>query len=109
MANYKETTVAGSSYTRCNQLLISNRLGIAPKIRFDEQVVVSLESGGSIVTGSGNIEIDFDANKQIPLLDTTTGEATGQTVSYAMAYTILHSAYIAAALERDAAQAAQGE
>jgi hypothetical protein len=51
MSNYKETMITGSSYTRCNQVLISNRLGAVPTVKFDEQVVVSLETGGSIING----------------------------------------------------------
>lgn len=106
MANYKETSITGSSYTRCNQVLISNRLGAVPTVKFDEQVVVSLETGGSIINGSGSIGMDFDAAKMIPLIDPTTGAATGQSVSYGTVYAMLYSAYIDAATARDAAQPA---
>jgi hypothetical protein len=109
MANYKETTITGSSYTRCNQVLISNRLGAVPTVKFDEQVAVSLETGGSIINGSGSIEMDFDAAKMIPLIDPTTGTATGQSVSYGTVYAMLYSAYIDAATARDAAQPAPEE
>lgn len=103
MANYKETAITGSSYTRCNQVLISNRLGAAPQVKFDEQIIVSMETGGSIVNGAGSIEMAFDAAKMIPLIDPTTGEATGTSVSYGTIYAMLYSAYIDAATARDAA------
>lgn len=103
---YKETLVSGSSYTRCNQILINNSLRTTPTIRFDEQVVVSMEAGGAIINGSGSIEMVFDPAKLIPLMDPTTGIATGQTMSYGEVYAVLYSAYLDAALERDAAQPA---
>ena len=106
MSNYKETTITGSSYTRCNQVLISNRLGAVPTVKFDEQVVVSLETGGAIINGSGSIEMPFDAAKMIPLIDPTTGASTGQSISYDAIYAMLYSAYIDAATARDAAQPA---
>jgi hypothetical protein len=104
MSNYKEPTITGYSYTRCNQVLISNRLGAVPQIRFDEQVVVTMETGGTIINGSGSIEMDFDAAKMIPLIDPTTGAATGQSVSYGTVYAMLYSGYIDGATSRDAAQ-----
>ena len=106
MSNYKETTITGSSYTRCNQIVINNNRNVTPTVRFDEQVVVSMGTGDTVITGVGSIEMAFDPTKIIPLLDPTTGEATGQSMSYGTVYAILYSAYLDAALTRDAAQIA---
>lgn len=94
MANYKETTVTGNSYTRCNQIVVGNRLGGVPQIRFDKQIVVALELGGTTVNGVGSIEIPFDAARIIPLIDPETGDDTGASITYGEICNILHSAFI---------------
>jgi hypothetical protein len=102
MPNYKETPLAGTSYTRCNQVLIHNPLGAPPRIKFDEQAVISSNSG-NVVTGAGSIDLVFDPAKTIALLNPATNQPTGTSMTYAAVYAILYSAYIQAALERDAA------
>jgi len=104
MANYKETDITGSSYTRCNQVLINNALDVTPTVHFDEQMVVLLETGGSIVRGAGGIDVVFDPAKSIALINPATGEPTGSSISYGELYAMLYSAYIDAALARDAEQ-----
>jgi len=55
-------------------------------------------------TPLGSLAVPFDPAKTIALRDPATGEPTGATVTYAEAYALLYSAYLAAAAERDAAQ-----
>lgn len=102
MSNYQETTVTGTSYIRCNQVLIINKLGITPTVKFDEQAVITLDTG-TIIKGAGEIDIVFNPSEIVPLLNPATGELTGETTTYGDIYTSLYSAYISSALARDAA------
>ena len=102
MSNYKETTVTGTSYKRCNQVLIINRLGATPTVKFDEQAVITLDTE-TIVKGAGEIDLVFDQSQAVPLRDPVTGDLTGEQTTYGDIYATLYSAYIAAALARDAA------
>lgn len=102
MANYQETTVTGTSYVRCNQVLIINKLGFTPTIKFDEQAVITLDTG-NIIKGAGEIDLIYDPAEVVPLINPATGEPTGETTTYGDIYASLYSAYIAAATSRDAA------
>ena len=65
--NYKETTLEGSQYTRCNQVLINNPLGEAPTIQFMEQDIMTL-SGRTIQQYSGMLSCTFDPENTEHLL-----------------------------------------
>ena len=113
--NYKETTVNGSSWVRCRAVTINNPLpgntlsdmpqpdgATGPVVYFQEEKVVSLD-GSNIHMDAGSCHKPFDPAATIPLLDPTTGEPTGTTVTHAELYAILFSLYMQTALERDAA------
>lgn len=101
MSTYVESTVSGQVWTRCNQIAIDNRRGQVPTVRFEEERVVTLDSGDEMRKPAAGITLEFDPARQIPLRDPRTGELTGQSTSYGEVYAILYSAYIAAAQERD--------
>lgn len=102
MSNYLESAVTGQAWQRCCQIVIDNRRHITPSVRFEEEQVVALDIGEEIRKPAAGITLDFDPAREIPLRDPATGELTGQSTTYADAYALLFSAYLAAALERDA-------
>lgn len=103
MADYKETAVTGSSWQRCHQVVIDNRHGNAPSIRFDEERVTALSDGDSVHRALGALTVPHDPAAVVELRDPATGEPTGETVTHAEVYTIIYSIYLGTALARDAA------
>jgi hypothetical protein len=102
MSTYAESTVTGQAWQRCCQIVIENRRGVQPTVRFEEERVVALDTGEELRKPAAGITLDFDPAREIPLRDPATGEPTGESTTYGAAYAVLYSAYIAAALERDA-------
>ena len=103
--DYREATVTGQSWQRCNQIVIENPHKGVPVVRFDEERVLALQTGADVRTPAGTLALTFDPAKTIPLCDPATGELTGESATYEAAYVLLYSAYLAAATERDDAAA----
>jgi hypothetical protein len=101
MSNYAETTVTGQVWQRCSQIVIDNPRHAVPTVRFEEERVVSLDTGDELRKPAPGITQDFDPALTVPLRNPVTGELTGDSISYAEVYAILYSAYIAAATARD--------
>ena len=111
--NYKQTDVTGSSWVRCNTITIKNPLktteriglgGINPIIKevyFQEEEVIVLSDDKTIITPSGSISTPYIPENTISILDPTTGQATGATITHADLYKILYSLYIQTAQARD--------
>jgi hypothetical protein len=109
MSDYRESAVTGTTWQRCCQIVIANPRGAVPTVRFDEESVLALADGTEIRRPVGALALDFDPAKVIELRDPATGELTGDTSSYGAVYTLLYSAYMTTALERDTpAQPIQG-
>ena len=112
--NYKETSISGTSWTRCRAVTIVNPLAgtgernpmtnelRGPTAHFQEEVVVSLPTGNQIIAGPSCAK-SFSADTVITLLDPATGVATGGSMTHAELYRALFSLYMATAAERDAA------
>ena len=100
-ANYKETTATGTTWTRCTRVVVNNDINETPYVLFFEQQVFNLE-GQQTLKDSGVLRQDFEPDAVIPLINPQTGEATGATVTQAEAYAVLYSAYLQAAMARDA-------
>ena len=110
--NYKQTTISGTSWTRCRTVTITNPLpghgpvqGITgveqgPTAFFQEEKVVSID-GVQSTSDTGSCRKAFDPVATIPMLNPETGEATGATVTHAELYAILFSLYMQTAVERD--------
>ena len=106
MANYKETTLAGTSYIRANRVEVSNS-EVEKFISFSEEKVINLDDGEVLRRYAGSVISEFtpeNADTQFALLNPITGEDTGQTMSYQDVYTSLYSLYLSLALARDAAE-----
>ena len=101
--NYNETTVTGQAWQRCHKVVIENSRTGQQVVRFEEERVLSMDGGAEIKTPVGGLSVVFDPAKEIPLRDPMTGELTGKATTYGAAYALLYSAYLAAAIERDAA------
>ncbi len=103
-ANYKESTVAGTTWMRCAAITIQNEYQRAPYIQFDEQRVINVGDIG-VIQPHGTLRMDFTPAAVIEMIDPATGLPTGETVTQEHAYAVLYSAYIQTALARDAAAA----
>ena len=105
MANYNETPVAGSTWTRCSSVYIGNNYGVTPTITFGEQQLIALDNLSPLVVNSNtSCSTEFNGASNIVILDPTTGTPTGQTVTQQELYNILYSLYIATAQARDTSQ-----
>lgn len=102
--NYLETTASGVTWQRCNSLQISNELGATPVIRFGEEKVFNID-GTIVKKGMMGCAVLFDPTATISLVDPATNLPTGETITHAEVYRILHSAYLQAAMARDAEEA----
>ena len=89
--------VVGESYTRCNQVIIDNRLGRAPEITFGQETVIGTGTGDALHVPMAPIGLAFDPAARIAVIDPDTGEPTGAMVTQAEVYALVYSAYIAAA------------
>lgn len=101
MANYKETSASGVTWVRCNTVVVQNDYEEAPYVVFSEESVVNLD-GVVFKRSTGACRTDFDPAATISLVDPATNLPTGETITHADVYRILHSAYIQAAMARDA-------
>lgn len=111
MPDYRESTAPATTWRRAHRVEIYNPLpgmGV-PFVEFREEDAIKVAER-TITTPAPNASPllkRFDpAAGSFALRNPTTGELTGQTMSHAELYAILHSLYIHEALERDARDAA---
>ena len=105
MADYKVSTVAGTSWQRAGQIVLTNPISGTPTVYYNEETAINL--GTEIITHPcGNLPVPcVDMAEVIPLLDPATGIATGQTMLIEQVYQAIYSHYIASAIARDVAAA----
>ena len=103
MADYKESSVTGNAWQRCKQIVIDNRRAAPPTLRFDEERVTALSDGDEVRRDLGSLTLAFDPTAIIQIRDPETGDLTGETITHAEFYAMMHSAYLSTALARDAA------
>ena len=60
--NYNESTVAGTSWTRCMNVSIDNQYGHTPSMVLFEEKIYVLEGGKIIREPVGNLSVAFDTN-----------------------------------------------
>ncbi len=103
MPDYQESKVTGQAWQRCHQVVIENPRHGSKVVRFDEERILALDGDAEVRTPAGTLAVLFEPGAEIPLRDPTTGELTGNSISYGEAYMVIYSAYLAAAQDRDAA------
>lgn len=111
--NYRESAISGTSWVRCNHIIIENPYRMTPRISMYEQQVVTV-GDQSLITPPpvpGPLVVEFSLDGTFPLLNPETGEPImdGETpvlATHQQIYQILYSLYVHAAAERDI-QAAQ--
>lgn len=101
---YKPGNVTGSEWTRAYQIVIDHRRNRPPVATFFEERVLATDTGSVRTSPKGAVALTFDPAALIPVLDPTTGEPTGTTITQGELYALVYSAYLAAATARDAAQ-----
>lgn len=113
MPDYKETTVQGRSWQRCNQITFRNPVQGAPSASFDEEVVTTLADRVIVEpmrmmasAMPGGIHTIYKPEATFPLLNPETGEPTGKQMSQQDIYVALYSLYMQQAAKRDEAEAA---
>ena len=105
MADYKETTLAGTAYTRANGITIANPLTGVKAINFSEEQVINL-GNETIIRPQGGFQEPFtqdNAGTEFPLVNPLDGTPLGMNASYAEVHVMLHSLYFYLAQKRDAA------
>ena len=101
MADYKQTTVTGTSWKRARNLTIYNMLGGTPSIAITEEEAFILS--GRVVLGSDStfLNADFNPTESFHIINPITGEDTGTTATHQDIYVMLHSLYTDLATKRD--------
>jgi hypothetical protein len=104
--DYRQTSGSATSWRRARAVMISNPRNATPSISFGEEDVVSVNGAetrsdvmGAAARGS------LDPTAVIPLVNPDTGELTGETVTQAHLYQVMHSLYLQLAKQRDVASA----
>lgn len=110
--NYKQSDITGITWTRCRAVTINNPLPgkgqinivtsqpIGPNCVFLEETALS--TGTETLTFDSSVcQTTYVPTNIITLLDPTTGNATGETVTQEKLYQILYSLYLSTAIARD--------
>lgn len=106
---YNPSTVAGTEYTRCYQIVVDNPAGRPPVATFQEERVLAFgPAAPERRWPTGQCVLTYDPATAIPILDPATGAATGATIEMAALYALLYSVYLYAARARDAAGGGEG-
>lgn len=102
MANYKETSLEGTSYVRAANVSLIN--GLTNKsITFNEEKIINLSDGDVIRKSGGSVSDEFTAENaptSFDLLHPDTGDVVGS-ATYQDVYVMLYSLYINLATKRD--------
>lgn len=99
MANYKEATVEGSTYTRASKITITNPLNGIPRIEFLEDTLV-LIGDTAITTNQHPLTAGFDPSASFDLIHPVTGDVLG-TATHQDVQLLLYSLYMNIATSRD--------
>lgn len=101
MADYKEQNVSGNQWQRCCNIHISNSYGRVPTITMQEEQLTNI-NGELFQKGAGGINVEFNPDANIPLLNPADGTPLGTTMTQGQIHVALWSLYMQKAAERDA-------
>lgn len=99
MADYRESSVEGRVWRRCHRVDIVNDID-NKVVLFHEEDVAQM-NGYSFKTPLSYLRKEYAPSNLINVIDPSTGQPTGETVSEDRLYTLLYSAYLQTAKERD--------
>jgi hypothetical protein len=100
VANYRQATIEGTTWTRAFKVVVNHPVQGGSSIEFHEEQAIQM-LGNTTTTPSEVLTAAFDPEAEIEVLDPSTGEPTGMTISEAYVYAALYSKYIAMAKTRD--------
>lgn len=103
LTKYSQSSITGESWVRAKRIVIDNPNDDSKMIRFIEEMLINID-GRIIAEDLGSLRMDItdeDMGKEITIIDPTTGEPTGQRITYQELYGILFSAYLEQAALRD--------
>lgn len=102
MADYKESSVNGTSWQRAVRVVVENPYGGVSSINFVEEKAINL--GDRVITQPiANLSCPFDPQATFPGLDPSTGLPVGRDITHAEVYALLYSLYMNLATARDGA------
>lgn len=101
MADYRQTTVEGISWQRCNSVSIGNPHEGVASVRFGEEVVTKI-GDKTIIQGAEGVIFDFDPSIVIEIRDSNDEVIPGKTMTGYELYVAIRSLYLQKAYERDA-------
>lgn len=105
MANYKESTVSGTSYIRSHSVSVANPLNGVKAINFYEEQVINFADGEQMFKPFGGFQEPLTAENAVTefaLVNPVTGQDSGVKMTYQDLYVALYSLYVALAAKRDA-------
>ncbi len=106
LKKYSSSSVTGESWTRAKRIVIENPLNLDNLIKFIEEKVIIMD-GEYIHLDQGILDMKLgvdDLSTTFDIIDVTTGEPTGEKMSYGTLHSIIFSVYMALALERDSGE-----
>ena len=105
MANYHESQITGTKYTRAFRAEFENQLHQTPSVRFHEEDVAVLSDGSAFKTPGGSVDKAMtDPLESFPIIDAE-GNDTGRTATLGDVQELVVSLYYHLALQRDVANA----
>lgn len=101
MAEYKETSVAGTLWNRFSRVVIENPRSGNPYIHCVEQEVLNAGEK-EIVRDIGNLGFSFQQDYEFDLLNPLDNTPTGEKAKMSDVYVLVYSCVLSKAKERDA-------
>jgi len=102
MANYKESSVSGTQYTRCKRIILEAPKGGTPSASFIEEDVIPTSNGEVRVQSGVLSEAMTNPNEVFDLKNPVDDSVIGQ-ATYAQVYAMIYSLHRYVAGKRDAA------
>ena len=96
MANFRESAVTGTKWSRCRGINIQNSYGQTPSITLQEETLVLIDGTTQNMSGR-NLNVEFNPAAVITLRNPVTDVLTGTTITQGEVYAILYSLYRQAA------------
>ena len=100
MADYKESTISGTSWQRAVRVIVNNTYQGTPSVMFQEELVTNI-NGVVTIQPVAEVSCVFDPAATFPAIDPVTGEPVGRDITHGEVYALLNSLYMYLAQQRD--------